>query len=55
MKKRFSWLLLYLFILSSCSDKYYKSAKNPHTVNYRGQRTIVEGSDGSEYESERFY
>ena len=42
MKKRFSWLLLYLFILSSCSDKYYKSAKNPHTVNYRGQRTIVE-------------
>jgi len=40
--KRFSWLLLYLFILSSCSDKYYKSAKNPHTVNYRGQRTIVE-------------
>ena len=42
MKKRFSWLLLYLFILSSCSDKYYKSAKNPHTVNYRGQRTIIE-------------
>lgn len=42
MMKRFSWLLLYLFILSSCSDKYYKSAKNPHTVNYRGQRTIVE-------------
>ena len=42
MKKRFSWLLLYLFILSSCSDKYYKSAKNPHTVNHRGQRTIVE-------------
>ena len=42
MMKRFSWLLLYLFILSSCSDKYYKSAKNPHTVNYRGQRTIIE-------------
>ena len=42
MKKGFSWLLLYLFILSSCSDKYYKSAKNPHTVNYRGQRTIIE-------------
>ena len=41
MKKRFSWLLLF-FILSSCSDKYYKSAKNPHTVNYRGQRTIIE-------------
>lgn len=42
MKKRFSWLLLYLFILSSCSDKYYKSAKNPHTVNYHRQRTIIE-------------
>lgn len=41
MKKRFSWLLLYLFILSSCSDKYYKSAKNPHTVNHRGQRTTI--------------
>ncbi len=42
MKRRFSLLLLYLLALSSCSDKYYKSAKNPHTVIYRGQRTVVE-------------
>lgn len=42
MKRRFSLLLLYLLILSSCSDKYYKNAKNPHTVVHKGQRTIVE-------------
>lgn len=42
MKKRFNWLLLCLFALSSCSDKYYGSVKDPHTVNYRGQRIIVE-------------
>lgn len=42
MMRRFSLLLLYLFVFSSCSDKYYKSKNNPHTVSYRGQRTVVE-------------
>ena len=42
MMRRFSLLLLYLFVFSSCSDKYYKSKNNPHTVSYRGKHTIVE-------------
>ena len=38
MMKRFSLLLLFLFIISSCSEQHYKNGKNSHSVIYRGQR-----------------
>ena len=38
MMKRFSWILLFLFLLSSCSEQYYKSGKKNHSVMYRGQK-----------------
>ena len=38
MMKRFSLLLLILFIISSCSDQPYKKGRNSHSVIYRGQK-----------------
>lgn len=48
MMIRFSFFILFLFILSSCSDKYYKSSKNPHTVAYRGHRNHTNNHIGIE-------
>lgn len=38
MMKRFSLLLLFLFIISSCSEQNYRNGKNSNAVIYRGQR-----------------
>ncbi|MFK8298857.1 glucosaminidase domain-containing protein [Capnocytophaga cynodegmi] len=38
MIKKIGIFLLALFVLSSCSSKYYKNKKNPKRVTYRGQR-----------------
>ena len=38
MMKRFSLLLLILFIISSCSDQPYRKGRNSHSVIYRGQK-----------------
>ena len=36
--KRFSLLLLFLFIISSCSEQNYKNRKNSNSIIYHGQR-----------------
>lgn len=38
MIKKIGIFLLAIFVLSSCSSKYYKNKKNPKRVTYRGQR-----------------
>lgn len=38
MIKKIGILLLSLFVLSSCSSRYYKNKKNTKRVTYRGQR-----------------
>lgn len=65
MIRKIGVLLLSLFILSSCSSRYYKNKKNTKKVSYRGQRpsgnipskkAIVVKSNGSKYEnSEEYY
>lgn len=55
MIKKIGILLLSLFVLASCSSRYYKNKKNPKRVTYRGQRppasTIPKKATIVKYES----